>query len=178
LWIADCQWKLVPPSTIAPRFFSGERVPVTVKLSERFYQKFGHELVDEMVNWLNQVDATYRSDLREINELNFSRFDAKLEQRLAQSDAQWEQRLAQSDAKWERRLAQFDVKWEQRFAGLEVKLEAQGRMLLKWMVMCALCASAVAIMWTMGFTLRGAGAPALGLFVLGTAGQMYAVSRM
>jgi hypothetical protein len=98
-------------------------VPVTVKLSERFYQKFGHELVDEMVNWFNQVDATYRSDLREINELNFSRFDAKLEQRLAQSDAQWE-----------RRLAQFDVKWEQRFAGLEVKLEDQGRMLLKWMV--------------------------------------------
>ena len=65
-----------------------------------------------MVNWFNQVDATYRGDLRELNELNFARFDAKLEQRLAQSDA----------------------KWEQRFAGLEVKLEAQGRMLLKWMV--------------------------------------------
>lgn len=109
-------------------------MPITVKLSEQFYQKLGHELVDEMVNWFNQVDATYRSDLREVNELNFSRFDAKLEQRLAQSDAKWEQRLAQSDAKWEQRLAQFDSKWEQRLAGLEVKLEAQGRMLLKWMV--------------------------------------------
>jgi hypothetical protein len=98
-------------------------VPITVKLSEQFYQKLGHDLVDEMVNWFNQVDATYRSDLREVNELNFSRFDAKLEQR-----------LAQSDAKWEQRLAQFDAKWEQRLAGLEVKLEAQGRMLLKWMV--------------------------------------------
>jgi len=30
------------------------------------------------------VDATYRNDLREVNELNFARFDAKLEQRLAQ----------------------------------------------------------------------------------------------
>ena len=30
------------------------------------------------------MDATYRSDLREINELNFARFDAKLEQRLAE----------------------------------------------------------------------------------------------
>ena len=28
------------------------------------------------------MDATYRSDLRELNELNFARFDAKLEQRL------------------------------------------------------------------------------------------------
>jgi hypothetical protein len=119
-------------------------VPITVKLSERFYQKFGHELVDEMVNWFNQVDATYRSDLREVNELNFSRFDAKLEQRLAQSDATWEQRLAQLDMKWEQRLAQLDVKWEQRLAQadvkwerrlaqLDVRLEAQGRMLIKWM---------------------------------------------
>ena len=30
------------------------------------------------------MDATYRADLRELNELNFARFDAKLEQRLAQ----------------------------------------------------------------------------------------------
>jgi hypothetical protein len=98
-------------------------MPVTVKLSEQFYRKFGHEAVDEMVNWFNQVDDTYRGQLRELNELNFSRFDAKLEQRLAQSDARWEQRFAR-----------FDAKWEQQFARLEVKLEAQGRMLLKWMV--------------------------------------------
>jgi hypothetical protein len=30
------------------------------------------------------VDATYRGDLRELNDLNFARFDAKLEQRLAE----------------------------------------------------------------------------------------------
>jgi hypothetical protein len=97
-------------------------VPVTVKLSEQFYRKFGHEVVDEMVNWFNQVDDTYRGQLRELNELNFARFDAKVEQR-----------LAQSDAKWEQRLAQLDVKWEQRLAQLDVRLEAQGRMLVKWM---------------------------------------------
>jgi len=33
------------------------------------------------------VDATYRADLRELNELNFARFDAKLEQRLAELKA-------------------------------------------------------------------------------------------
>ena len=37
-----------------------------------------------LVDWFNAVDATYRADLRELNELNFARFDAKLEQRLAQ----------------------------------------------------------------------------------------------
>jgi len=36
------------------------------------------------MNWFNQVDESYHADLRELNELNFARFDAKLEQRLAQ----------------------------------------------------------------------------------------------
>ena len=62
-------------------------MPVAVKLSQRFYQKFGHELVDELVDWFNQMDATYRTDLREFNEINFARFDAKLEQRLAETRA-------------------------------------------------------------------------------------------
>jgi hypothetical protein len=30
------------------------------------------------------VDATFRFDLREVNELNLARFDAKLEQRTAE----------------------------------------------------------------------------------------------
>lgn len=74
-------------------------MPITLKLSERFYQKFGHDLVDEMVNWFNQVDTTYRSELRELNELNFARFDAKLEQRLAQLEAKVDQRVAGLEAK-------------------------------------------------------------------------------
>jgi len=39
------------------------------------------------VNWLNQVDATYRSDLRDLNEVNFARFEAKLEQRVTEVKA-------------------------------------------------------------------------------------------
>ena len=32
-----------------------------------------------LVDWFNRVDATYRTELRELNELNFGRFDAELE---------------------------------------------------------------------------------------------------
>ena len=59
-------------------------MPVTVKLSRKFYETFGDEIAAELVEWFNQVDATYRGDLRELNELNFARFDAKLEQRVAE----------------------------------------------------------------------------------------------
>jgi hypothetical protein len=62
-------------------------MPVTAKLSRRFYETLGDDVANELVEWFNQVDATYRTDLRELNELNFARFDAKLEQRIAQLGA-------------------------------------------------------------------------------------------
>jgi hypothetical protein len=61
-------------------------VPVTAKLSKHFYDVLGEDVANELVDWFNQVDATYRSDLRELNELNFARFDAKLEQRITGSE--------------------------------------------------------------------------------------------
>jgi hypothetical protein len=59
-------------------------MPITARLSRKFYERFGDEITDELVNWFNSVDATYRTDLRELNERNYERFDARLEQRLAQ----------------------------------------------------------------------------------------------
>ena len=112
-------------------------MPVTARLSKRFYDVFGEEIANELVDWFNQVDDTYRTDLREANELNFSRFDAKLEQRLAESDAKWERRFAESDTKWERRFAEFDAKLEQRLAELRTELVkelADVKSGLKWML--------------------------------------------
>jgi hypothetical protein len=59
-------------------------VPVTAKLSKRFHDVLGEDVANELVEWFNAVDLTYRTDLRELNELNFARFDAKLEQRLTE----------------------------------------------------------------------------------------------
>jgi hypothetical protein len=59
-------------------------MPVTAKLSKMFYDRLGEAVTNELVDWFNQVDTAYRSDLREINEANFARFDAKLERRLAE----------------------------------------------------------------------------------------------
>ena len=62
-------------------------MPVTAVLSRKFYEKFGEDVTNELVNWFNTVDATYRAELRELNELNFARFDAKLGQRLAELES-------------------------------------------------------------------------------------------
>ncbi len=45
-------------------------MPVTARLSRKFYETFGDDLANEIVEWFNQVDFTYRTELRELNEVN------------------------------------------------------------------------------------------------------------
>lgn len=92
-------------------------------LSERFYQKFGHDLVEELVAWLNQMDTTYRTDLRELNELNYARFDAKLEQRVVEVRSDLRQEMAQL------RVQIAELRGEFREA-----LKAQTEVLVKWIL--------------------------------------------
>ncbi len=112
-------------------------MPVTAKLSRKFYETFGDDVVNELVEWLNQVDATYRLELRVINESNFARFDAKLEQRIAELRAdlrtEFERRFTALDAKLERRTAEL----QQGAAVLEGRLLARISLsearLVRWM---------------------------------------------
>lgn len=83
----------------------------------------------EFVDWFNQVDATYRSDLRELNELNFQRFDAKLEQRFAEAHTRLERRFAQFEAKFDQRIAELGAE----LAAQRVELVKQKAELIKWM---------------------------------------------
>ena len=97
-------------------------MPVTARLSKLFYERLGEEVANELVDWFNAVDATYRADLRDLNELNFARFDAKMEQRLGELNA---------------RIDRVETRLEQSIAGLRSELRAelagQRAELLKWM---------------------------------------------
>ena len=88
-------------------------MPVTAKLSRKFYEKFGDDVANELVDWFNMVDATYRSDLRELNELNYARFDAKLEQRIAELKAEFNSRITELRAEMRLGFKNADVKLEQ-----------------------------------------------------------------
>jgi hypothetical protein len=85
-------------------------MPVTARLSKLFYDRLGEAVANELVDWFNAVDATYRADLRELNELNFARFDAKLEQRLAELHARLDRVAAEMNATLERRLGE-QTRW-------------------------------------------------------------------
>ena len=108
-------------------------MPVTARLSKRFYEVLGEDVANELVEWFNAVDATYRADLRELNERNFGRFDAKLEQRLVELDAKWGSKWTALDAKLQQRLSESETRLERRIADLHVEIQRTRADLVKWM---------------------------------------------
>ena|SRR5688572_16092359 len=121
-------------------------MPVTARLSQLFYERLGEQVANELVDWFNAVDATYRGDLRELNEVNYARFEAKLEQRIAElrseliaridgiqlrldgklDTAVAEHAFAQLNARIDRVVAEVDAKLERRLG------EQTRWMLLAW----------------------------------------------
>jgi hypothetical protein len=97
-------------------------VPVTAKLSRKFYERLGDDIADELVDWFNAVDATYKSDLKETNDLNWERFKGHLDSRLKQMDAHVESRLTYMEA----RLQSMDARLDSRIDRLRADL-------MKWM---------------------------------------------
>ena len=89
-------------------------MPVTAKLSRTFYERLGDEIANELVEWFNLVDATYRSDLRELNELNFARFRSEMEAGFAKADAKLEQRLAELRAEMHAGFTQLEARLTRR----------------------------------------------------------------
>ena len=104
-------------------------MPVTAKLSQKFYQRLGDEIATELVEWFNAVDATYRSEVRAIADAQSARIDAQMGQLRA------ELRQEIGDLRAEMRVGFAAV--SDRFATLEMgtdaKLERLKAELLRWM---------------------------------------------
>jgi len=62
-------------------------LPVTARLSRKFYERFGDEIAGEFVDWFNAVDSTYQQQLRDLNDLNWERFKAEMHATIAQSES-------------------------------------------------------------------------------------------
>lgn len=112
-------------------------MPVTARLSRLFYERLGEEIANELVEWFNAVDATYRADLRELNELNFARFDAKLEQRLAELRSEFRSELHGEAGKLRGEmgagLGALRAEMADGFGALRAEMHDLKAELIKWM---------------------------------------------
>ena len=102
-------------------------MPVTARLSKLFYDRLGEQVANELVEWFNAVDTDYRGQLRELNERNFARFDAKLEQRVAELRAELTVKIdrlnAELTAKIDRLNAELTAKIDRLNAELTAKID-------------------------------------------------------
>jgi len=104
-------------------------MPVTAKLSQKFYQRLGDDIATELVEWFNAVDATYRSDVRAIADAQSARIDAQM----GQLRAELRQEIGELRAEMRAGFTAVN----DRFLALETrrdaKLEALKSELLRWM---------------------------------------------
>jgi hypothetical protein len=106
-------------------------MPVTAKLSRQFYERMGDDIANALVEWLNAVSDTSLAQLREFNELNFARFEAKLGERLGEVKTEMAERFAAADAKLDQRIGEVKAgtmelraEMDARFAAADAKLDA------------------------------------------------------
>lgn len=112
-------------------------MPVTARLSKLFYERLGEQIANELVDWFNAVDATYRADLRDLNERNFARFDAKLEQRLAELRGELRSEIASLRVELRSEIASLRGELHSEVAGvrgdMRSEMHALKTDLIKWM---------------------------------------------
>ena len=108
-------------------------MPVTAKRSPKFYERLGEDVANELVDWFNAVDTTYRNDLRELNELNFQRFDARVGERLAELRAALRGELRDDIASVRQAMIEMRVELMDRIARVEQRVSDSRAELLRWM---------------------------------------------
>ena len=59
-------------------------MPVTPTLLLKLRETLGEEAASDLVTWVDQATARELGHIRELAELHYGRFDARLEQRLAE----------------------------------------------------------------------------------------------
>ena len=115
-------------------------MPVTAKLSQKFYQRLGDDIATELVEWFNAVDATYRSDVRAIADAQSARIDAQmgqmraeLRQEIGALGADLRQEIAGQGAELRQEIGELRAEMRAGFAASDGKLESLKAELLRWM---------------------------------------------
>jgi hypothetical protein len=119
-------------------------MPVTVRLSRKFYERFGDEVTGELVDLPNTLDASYRADYRELLDARLAQFAAELRQEMGALGAQLRQEMRELSAELRQEMralrsemAALEKRTKAEFdllrAELTVRLKTQETRLIRWM---------------------------------------------
>jgi hypothetical protein len=112
-------------------------MPYTAKFSRRFYEKLGDQVVNELVDWLNTVDLTYKSELKEINGIYLKRVEALIAGESSRLEAKFDVQVATLRGEMEAGFA--SVRGEMEAGSASMRGEFRSEMaamrtdMIKWM---------------------------------------------
>jgi hypothetical protein len=116
-------------------------MPVSPRLSRKLQQTLGDDAAEDLVSWIQNVEAQ-RAELRELNDLNYSRLDARLTElrRDMQADVaamhadlgELRQEMRTGFATSAGQLERMAGQLRQEMAQLETRLERRMGDLIKW----------------------------------------------
>jgi hypothetical protein len=85
-------------------------MPVTSRLVQRLHDVLGEEATDDLFAWWQETAKVNRAEIREVADLYFARFDARLEKGLAEVRA--EMAVLRSELRSEMAAQRADlIKW-------------------------------------------------------------------
>src|SRR2546426_876543 len=116
-------WNPLKNHSRAARSFSSRRRSYSLRMRSALSYLVVTGVATELGEWFNLVDAAYRSDLRELNEFNFGRFDARLEQRVAELRAEVRAGFARAEAELDRRIGVLRAEMQAGFETGDAKLD-------------------------------------------------------
>ncbi len=97
------------------------------------------------VDWFNAVDTTYKADLRDLIEVQAQRFDARLEQRLAETRADLRTEMHAGFADLRTEIGQVRTEMGVGFTQVRTEMANLRAELIKWMFLFWLGTVAAAI---------------------------------
>jgi hypothetical protein len=108
-------------------------VPVTPTLLLKLRKTLGDEAANDLVTWVDQATARELGHVRELAELHYGRFDARLEQRLAELRADVDARIESLRTELHTRIESLRTDLYTRIDAVRVEMMAQRADLIKWM---------------------------------------------
>ena len=108
-------------------------MPVTPTLLLKLRKTLGDEAANDLVTWVDQATARELGHVRELAELHYGRFDARLEQRLAELRADVDARIESLRTELHTRIESLRTDLYTRIDAVRVEMMAQRADLIKWM---------------------------------------------
>ena len=108
-------------------------MPVTARLLQRLNESLGDEATNDLFAWWEEAATVNRVAVREVADLYYARFDARLEQGLAEVRSDMNKGFAKVYAEMDKGLAEVRSELAKGSAQLRSEMANQRADLLKWM---------------------------------------------